>query len=184
MHHTTTLDNKTTCIKKNASPKLHCPNTMPYIYLRPHSRLLHDPSANGWCITVFATRLPPTTCNNATHRQQFRCLCKMQNPTKIHPKRKADKNWKSTETLIHQLIDSSSKGGNYLLNVGPTAEGEIPAAAVIVLTIANRKVIASSDRQPVQLTTSVVFVNLRQSAIAKEIRTGPISWLETRPPFC
>ena len=41
-----------------------------------------------------------------------------------------DKNWKSTETLIRQLIDSSSKGGNYLLNVGPTAEGEIPPASV------------------------------------------------------
>jgi alpha-L-fucosidase len=44
--------------------------------------------------------------------------------------RKDDNNWKSTETLIRQLIDSSSKGGNYLLNVGPTAEGEIPTASV------------------------------------------------------
>ena len=41
-----------------------------------------------------------------------------------------DKNWKSTEVLIRQLIDSASKGGNYLLNVGPTAEGEIPPASV------------------------------------------------------
>jgi alpha-L-fucosidase len=44
--------------------------------------------------------------------------------------RKDDKNWKSNEVLIRQLIDSASKGGNYLLNVGPTAEGEIPAASV------------------------------------------------------
>ena len=41
-----------------------------------------------------------------------------------------DDNWKSTETLIHNLIDASSKGGNYLLNVGPTAEGEIPAPSI------------------------------------------------------
>jgi alpha-L-fucosidase len=41
-----------------------------------------------------------------------------------------DRNWKSTETLVRQLIDSASKGGNYLLNVGPTATGEIPAASV------------------------------------------------------
>lgn len=41
-----------------------------------------------------------------------------------------DLNWKSSETLIRNLIDCASKGGNYLLNVGPTAEGELPAASV------------------------------------------------------
>jgi len=41
-----------------------------------------------------------------------------------------DENWKSTETLVRQLIDAASKGGNYLLNVGPTAEGLIPEASV------------------------------------------------------
>ena len=41
-----------------------------------------------------------------------------------------DNNWKSTETLVRNLIDIASKGGNYLLNVGPTAEGEIPAASI------------------------------------------------------
>jgi len=41
-----------------------------------------------------------------------------------------DENWKSSETLIRNLVDIVSKGGNYLLNVGPTAEGEIPAASV------------------------------------------------------
>jgi alpha-L-fucosidase len=39
---------------------------------------------------------------------------------------KHDQNWKSTTTLIRNLIDCASKGGNYLLNVGPTAEGLIP----------------------------------------------------------
>ncbi len=41
-----------------------------------------------------------------------------------------DQNWKSTETLIRNLVDIVSKGGNYLINVGPTAEGEIPEASV------------------------------------------------------
>jgi alpha-L-fucosidase len=41
-----------------------------------------------------------------------------------------DKNWKSTETLLRNLADIASKGGNYLLNVGPTAEGEIPDASI------------------------------------------------------
>ncbi len=41
-----------------------------------------------------------------------------------------DHNWKLTETLLHNLIDIVSKGGNYLLNVGPTAKGTIPRASV------------------------------------------------------
>ena len=41
-----------------------------------------------------------------------------------------DDNWKSTETIVHNLIDIASKGGNYLLNVGPTAEGLIPQPSV------------------------------------------------------
>jgi alpha-L-fucosidase len=44
--------------------------------------------------------------------------------------KKQDNDWKSTETLIHNLIDIASKGGNYLLNVGPTGEGLIPDASV------------------------------------------------------
>ena len=44
--------------------------------------------------------------------------------------RAGDTNWKSAETLITNLIDIASKGGNYLLNVGPTSAGEIPQASV------------------------------------------------------
>jgi alpha-L-fucosidase len=40
--------------------------------------------------------------------------------------KKDDTDFKSTETLLHNLIDIASKGGNYLLNVGPTSLGEIP----------------------------------------------------------
>ena len=41
-----------------------------------------------------------------------------------------DQDWKSAETLVRTLIDVASKGGNFLLNVGPTAEGLIPAPSV------------------------------------------------------
>ena len=41
-----------------------------------------------------------------------------------------DHNWKSKETLIHNLIDITAKGGNFLLNVGPTDEGLIPGPSV------------------------------------------------------
>jgi len=41
-----------------------------------------------------------------------------------------DMNFKSTETLLRNLIDIASKGGNYLLNIGPDANGVVPAAEV------------------------------------------------------
>jgi alpha-L-fucosidase len=41
-----------------------------------------------------------------------------------------DHNWKSSADLIRKLIDIASKGGNFLLNVGPTAEGLIPEPSI------------------------------------------------------
>ncbi len=43
---------------------------------------------------------------------------------------KHDHNWKSSRELIRKLADIASKGGNFLLNIGPTAEGEFPPASV------------------------------------------------------
>ncbi|HCA80778.1 MAG TPA: hypothetical protein DEP53_13705 [Bacteroidetes bacterium] len=43
---------------------------------------------------------------------------------------KHDQNWKSTEDLIRKLADIASKGGNFLLNIGPTAEGLFPQQAI------------------------------------------------------
>ena len=40
--------------------------------------------------------------------------------------KRGDDNWKSTEAIIRNLCDIVSKGGNYLLNVGPTSEGLMP----------------------------------------------------------
>lgn len=42
----------------------------------------------------------------------------------------ADKNWKPSSDLIHKLINICAKGGNFLLNVGPTAEGEFPPESI------------------------------------------------------
>lgn len=42
----------------------------------------------------------------------------------------SDKNWKSNEVLIRNLIDIASKGGNFLINIGPTAYGEVPEPSV------------------------------------------------------
>jgi alpha-L-fucosidase len=42
----------------------------------------------------------------------------------------SDTNWKSPETLVKNLVDIVSKGGNFLLNIGPTSEGLIPGPSV------------------------------------------------------
>ena len=44
-----------------------------------------------------------------------------------------DHNWKSPGKVIQMLVDIVSKNGNLLLNVGPTAEGEIPKPSVDIL---------------------------------------------------
>lgn len=41
-----------------------------------------------------------------------------------------DLNWKSAQDMIRKLCDIAHKGGNFLLNVGPTAEGEFPPESV------------------------------------------------------
>ncbi|MCY3918121.1 MAG: alpha-L-fucosidase [Chloroflexi bacterium] len=41
-----------------------------------------------------------------------------------------DHNWKSPAQLIQNLVDIVSKGGNYLLNIGPDAEGAIPEPSI------------------------------------------------------
>jgi alpha-L-fucosidase len=43
---------------------------------------------------------------------------------------RADKNFKPASVLVRNLVDIASKGGNFLLNVGPDAEGRFPAESV------------------------------------------------------
>jgi alpha-L-fucosidase len=41
--------------------------------------------------------------------------------------------WKSLETLVRNTVDIASKGGNYLLNVGPKADGTFPQESIDLL---------------------------------------------------
>ncbi len=43
---------------------------------------------------------------------------------------KFDDNWKSEKDLIQKLVDIASKGGNFLLNVGPKADGTFPQESI------------------------------------------------------
>lgn len=47
---------------------------------------------------------------------------------------RADDNWKSSKTVIRNLITCARDGGNYLLNIGPQPDGGIPAESVNVLS--------------------------------------------------
>ncbi len=43
---------------------------------------------------------------------------------------KNDDNWKSNKDLLQKLADIASKGGNFLLNVGPKADGTFPQESI------------------------------------------------------
>ncbi|HEV3216424.1 MAG TPA: alpha-L-fucosidase, partial [Vicinamibacterales bacterium] len=59
--------------------------------------------------------------------------------------RKDDTDWKSPGQIIFKLVDIVSKGGNYLLNVGPMSDGIIPPASQEVLRSAGHWLQANGD---------------------------------------
>jgi alpha-L-fucosidase len=59
--------------------------------------------------------------------QDWESCMTMNNSWGFHAK---DFDWKSAQVLIQNLVDCASKGGNYLLNVGPNSLGEIPNASI------------------------------------------------------
>jgi len=44
-----------------------------------------------------------------------------------------DNNWRTSEEVIRRLVKIVSKGGNYLLNIGPKGDGTIPPVSVDIL---------------------------------------------------
>lgn len=81
-----------------------------------------------------------------------------------------DHNWKSTETLLRNLIDIVSKGGNYLLNVGPTAEGEIPAPSVERLQQVGAWM--AKNGEAIYGTTASPFRNLDWGRCTRKVKDG------------
>jgi alpha-L-fucosidase len=47
--------------------------------------------------------------------------------------KKTDHDWKSSRAIIRNLSDIASKGGNFLLNIGPDAAGRIPEPSIKIL---------------------------------------------------
>lgn len=44
-----------------------------------------------------------------------------------------DHDWKTTQELLYYFIDIASKGGNYLLNIGPDGKGRVPEQSALGL---------------------------------------------------
>ena len=59
--------------------------------------------------------------------------------------KKDDHHWKSSQVLIRQLATTASRGGNYLLNVGPTSLGVIPPESVERLAEVGKWMRANGD---------------------------------------
>ena len=71
---------------------------------------------------------------------------------------RADNNWKSAEVLIRMLVDVASKGGNFLLNIGPTDKGVVPKETVERLEAVGRWM--DVNGQSIHGTSASVLPNL------------------------
>ena len=78
-----------------------------------------------------------------------------------------DQNWKSPTMLIRNLVDIASKGGNYLLNVGPTSEGLIPGPSVERLKAVGQWM--KINREAIYETTASPFKRLPWGRCTKKL---------------
>jgi alpha-L-fucosidase len=69
-----------------------------------------------------------------------------------------DQAWKSAETLIRHLVDIASKGGNYLLNIGPTGDGSVPPESVASMAAIGRWM--DTNAEAIHGTTASPFESL------------------------
>ncbi len=81
-----------------------------------------------------------------------------------------DNNWKSTETLIRNLVDIVSKGGNYLLNIGPKADGTIPQETIDRLHEVGKWMKVNSEA--IYGTTASPFTRLTWGRATKKVTPG------------
>ncbi len=91
-----------------------------------HPRMIHNSRLGGGVLGDFRTseqRIPASAMLG-------RALEVNMTMNRSWGYRSDDNDYKSVRDLIRNLSDIVSKDGNYLLNVGPTAEGEIPAPQV------------------------------------------------------
>lgn len=69
-----------------------------------------------------------------------------------------DHKWKRPEEVIRRLVEIVSRGGNYLLNIGPDGEGVVPEPSVQILQAVGRWV--STNGESIYGTTASPFHEL------------------------
>ena len=80
-----------------------------------------------------------------------------------------DHAWKSDETLVRNLVDIASKGGNYLLNIGPKGDGSVPEESVKSMRAVGAWMKANGEA--IYGTTASPFAKLAWGRCTK--KTGP-----------
>jgi alpha-L-fucosidase len=102
--------------------------------------------------------------------------------------RKDDQDWKSPGEVTFKLVDIVSKGGNYLLNVGPMADGTIPQPSQDVLRTVGRWL--ATNGEAVYAASATPFgeeLGEPSSRGAKDLRGNPLflsrtEWRVTAKP--
>ena len=56
-----------------------------------------------------------------------------------------DNDWKSPIEVLYWLVEIVSKGGNYMLNIGPTGDGEVPTVSVYSLNVIGKWLAVNGD---------------------------------------
>jgi alpha-L-fucosidase len=56
-----------------------------------------------------------------------------------------DQKWKNSKQIIQHLVDIASKGGNFLLNIGPKGDGSIPQQSVTCMTEVGQWMAANAE---------------------------------------
>lgn len=94
--------------------------------------------------------------------------------------RSDDTNWKSPGQIAFKLVDIASKGGNYLLNVGPMATGVIPQASQDILRTVGRWL--KLNGEAVYGTSGTPFgeeLGEPSARGAKDVRGAPLVYPQT-----
>jgi alpha-L-fucosidase len=98
-------------------------------------------------------------------------------------------NYRKPADLIRNLIDCTSKGGNFVLNVGPTASGEFPAEHKAILQVmgkwlaTNGEAIYSTEPSPECTAQTAPGLECYTTKAANHVYLEVIHWPDNDQPF-